>query len=141
MTVVRPIAENRHLRISRLVQLLVVRQRLAALDELRTHLPIDDPDRHALDSTDTLCAVLAAGESDADLVTVQRRKALLKAIKAEGGRWKSGRAIRLYQHLGYGVVGHHRAAADLKALRAAGHLVQHDVRGARYFTLDGGRDA
>ena len=29
---------------------LVVRQRLAQLDELREHLPLADPDRHALDT-------------------------------------------------------------------------------------------
>ncbi|MFE9127009.1 hypothetical protein ACFYOF_16590 [Streptomyces sp. NPDC007148] len=136
-TAVRPISGHPTLRISRLVELLVVRRRLAQLDELCTHLPLDDPDRHALDRTDIACAALATGEPDSDLVTAQRRSALLKAIEAEGGRWKSGHAIHLYKRLGYGHVGTYRAAGDLKALRIEGHLVQHDADGVRYFELDG----
>lgn len=47
---VHPISENPRLRIRRLVALLVERQQAAALEDLRTHLPVDDPDRHALDT-------------------------------------------------------------------------------------------
>ncbi|MBA4865974.1 hypothetical protein H1V43_32445 [Streptomyces sp. PSKA54] len=47
---VSPLSRNPRSRIVRLVQLLVERQRLAALEELRERLPLDDPDRHALDT-------------------------------------------------------------------------------------------
>lgn len=47
--VVHPISENPGLKIARLVQLLVVRQRLAALDEQRTAWPVDHEYRHTLD--------------------------------------------------------------------------------------------
>ncbi|MEU3620647.1 hypothetical protein ABZ725_51685 [Streptomyces sp. NPDC006872] len=40
---------------------LVVRQRLAALDQLREQLPLTDPDRHALDTAaDARFAALAS---------------------------------------------------------------------------------
>ncbi|MFF7142332.1 hypothetical protein ACFZB5_13925 [Streptomyces nodosus] len=135
--VVHSIKGHPRLRISRIVQLLVTRQRLAALDDLRTHLPLDDPDRHALDTVDTAYGRMEIQTPDPAIVTEHRRAALLHAIRAEDGRWKAGRATRLYMRLGYGVVGKHRAAGDLKALRAAGHLIQHDTDGVRYFTLDG----
>jgi hypothetical protein len=48
--VVHSLSENPRLRIRRLVQLLVERQQAAALEDLRTHLPLDDPDRHSLDT-------------------------------------------------------------------------------------------
>lgn len=115
---------------------LVARQRLADLDTLRERLPLDDPDRHALDPVDTACARMRIQEPDADTLATHRRAALLRAIRAEGGRWKSGRAIRLYEHLGYGRVGRHRAARDLLALSAAGHLIRRETDGNRYFTLN-----
>lgn len=48
--VVHPISENPRLRIRRLVETLVARQQAAALEKLRASLPLDDPDRHALDT-------------------------------------------------------------------------------------------
>jgi hypothetical protein len=47
---VSPISSNPRSRIAQLVRLLVVRQRLAALEATRVRLPLDDPDRHALDT-------------------------------------------------------------------------------------------
>ena len=49
--VVHPIGGRPRLRISRLVALLVERQLLADLEDIRQHLPLNDPDRHALDTT------------------------------------------------------------------------------------------
>ncbi|MFI8535442.1 hypothetical protein ACIGMX_34995 [Streptomyces aquilus] len=143
-TVVYSTSGRPRLRIARLVQLLVARQRLAGLDELRERLPLGDPDRHALDvDIDRRFAELAASYTPlADGAANEgRRAALWQAIQKEGGRWKSGRALRLYRSLGYCRIGKSTASHDLKVLRAAGHLVQHDEDGVRYFTLDGGSDA
>lgn len=64
--VVHSISQSPRLRIARLVQMLVIRQRLAALDELRTRLPLDDPDRHTLDSdADARFAQLATDHPEA----------------------------------------------------------------------------
>ena len=58
--VVSPISDGPRTRIARLVRLLVERQRLAALDADRVRLPLDDPDRHALDTVvDSLFARMA----------------------------------------------------------------------------------
>jgi len=133
---VHSISGNPRLRISRLVELLTIRQRLAALDTVREHLPLTDPDRHDLDRTDTAFGNLPLDTHNQKTVHQQRRTALLRAIREQGGRWKSGRVIRLYRRLGYGPVGRHSAVADLKKLRAAGHLIQHDEEGVRFFTLD-----
>jgi hypothetical protein len=115
-------------------------EQVAALEALRQSLPLTDPDRHALDLVDAACCRMPIHTPDAEVITVQRRAALLKAIKAEGGRWKSGRAIRLYEHLGYGRLGRHRTTRDLLALSAAGHLVRHETSGVRYFTLNTPKD-
>lgn len=134
---VHSIAGRTGLRITRLVCML----RLAALDNTRERLPLTDPDRHDLDRTDVAFSRLPLGDVDTVVIVRQRRAALLRAIEAEGGRWKTGRAIRLYRRLGYGPVGKHRASQDLKTLRAAGHLIQHDHKGVRYFVLDPRGDA
>ena len=136
MSAVHSITSRTGLRITRLVCML----RLAALDNVREGLPLTDPDRHDLDRTDVAFGQLPLGDVDTVVIVRQRRAALLRAIKAEGGRWKTGRAIRLYRRLGYGPVGKHRASQDLKALRAAGHLIQHDRDGVRYFELTGDRN-
>lgn len=125
--------------ISRLVRLLNERHQLARLNALRERLPLNDPDRHALDTeTDRRFDELAAAYTP--LTNEERQDALWQAIQKDGGRWKSGRARRLYRSLGYGHISKSTASHDLKALRAAGHLVQHDVEGVRYFTLAGGSD-
>lgn len=135
--VVHSISENPQLRIARLIQMLVTQQRLAALDELRTHLPLDDPDRHALDTVDAAYARITISFPDPDALAADRRAVLLRAVKAQGGRWKSGRAIRLYESLGYGRVGRHRTARDLLYLASLGHLIRHETDGVRYFTRPG----
>lgn len=48
--VVHSISGNPRLRIAGLVKLLVERQQAAVLEDMRTHLPLLDPDRHALDT-------------------------------------------------------------------------------------------
>ena len=64
--VVSPIGSNPRIRIARLVRLLVERQRLAALETDRVLLPLDDPDRHALDVTvDSLFARMACEHPEA----------------------------------------------------------------------------
>lgn len=137
MSAVQSISGRTGLRITRLVCML----RLAALDNTRERLPLTDPDRHDLDRTDVAFGRLPLGDVDTVVIVRQRRAALLRAIEAEGGRWKTGRTIRLYRRLGYGPVGKHRASQDLKSLRAAGRLIQHDRDGVRFFTFDGGSDA
>lgn len=125
------------------VAALVVRQtaqRLAELEATRLRLPLNDPDRHALDGIDAACAHLRIRQPDADVITTQRRAALLKAVQTEGGRWKSGRTVRLYEHLGYGHLGKGTAARDLLALSSAGDLVRHETDGVRYFTLQTRKD-
>jgi hypothetical protein len=58
--VVRPASENPRLRISALITALKARQEAAAIEDLRTRLPLLDPDRHALDTAaDTAFAQLA----------------------------------------------------------------------------------
>ncbi|MFJ5151444.1 hypothetical protein ACIQCF_07620 [Streptomyces sp. NPDC088353] len=138
-TVVHSINGHPHLRISRLVELLVIRQRLVALDETRQLLPLGSPDRHDLDPVDAAYGRMPIRIPDAAVIARRRRTALLRAVRAEGGRWKTGRAIRLYQRLGYGLIGHGTAARDLLALSGAGHLVRHETDGARYFTPAGDR--
>lgn len=63
-TVVHSISGNSRLRIAGLVRLLVERQQAAVLEDLRTHLPLLDPDRHALDTeADAAFARLACGDA------------------------------------------------------------------------------
>jgi hypothetical protein len=59
MSVVLSAAASPRSRIRHLIALLVDRQRAAALETLRASLPLDDPDRHALDATDAAFARLA----------------------------------------------------------------------------------
>jgi hypothetical protein len=61
--IVSPYSSNPRSRVARLVALLVERQRaaaeqerLTALDTYRTHLPVDHPYRHMLDTVDVACA-------------------------------------------------------------------------------------
>lgn len=133
---VHSISEHPQSRIGRLVRLLVDRQRAAqAFLDARDHTAAESERiAYALDAR----LVLHPDAVPAVVLAEQRRAALLRAIEAEGGRWKTGRAIRLYRRLGYGPVGKHRASQDLKTLRAAGHLVQHDRNSERYFELTGG---
>jgi len=135
-TVVHSISENPRLRISALVQLLVARQRAAGefLDAAAQTAAESERIAYRLDAR----LVLHPEAVPSTVLAEQRQAALLRTVKAEGGRWKSGRARRLYEHLGYGQISKSIASHDLLTLAAAGHLVRHDVDGCRYFTLDGG---
>lgn len=64
-----------------------------------------------------------------------RQADLLTAIRAHGGRWKSGRAVRVLRVLGHHPVSPSTASHDLAALAAAGHLVQREESGVRYYTV------
>lgn len=85
--------------------------------------------------------ILHPDTAPANVVTAQRQAALLRAVQAQGGRWKSGRARRLYQQLGYGCLSKSIASHDLAALAAAGHLTRHDSDGCRYYEPTGTRHA
>lgn len=66
-----------------------------------------------------------------------RQAALLAAIHASGGRWKSGRAVTALRAAGYHPVSPSTASRDLRALTWAGHLIAHDEKGVRYYTPTG----
>lgn len=78
--------------------------------------------------------VLHPEDPDADVLKQQRRAALERAIRTEGGRWKPRRVITLYQALGYGVIGRSRATHDLRYWAHAGLLDRHDHKGVTYYT-------
>lgn len=136
--VVHPIGENPRLRITRLVKLLVERQ-----EQQRAARQFLDAIEHTASPTKRIAYALDARLAlhpepvPADVVTGQRREALLRAIRAQGGRWKTGRVIRLYQALGYGRVGKSRAALDLRHWHEAGRLKRHDKKGVTYYTPRG----
>jgi glutamate 5-kinase len=117
------------------VQQLVERQHDAALFlDARDHTAAESERiAYALDAR----LVLHPEAAPKDVLAVQRQAALLRAITAQGGRWKTGRVIRLYQALGYGPVGKSRAAHDLRALHQARRLKRHDRKGVTYYTLHG----
>ena len=135
MSAVQSIAGRPRLRIARLVQLLVARQerqRVAAVFLAAREHTSSPSERiaYALDAR----LVLRPDPVPADVVTEQRQAALLRAIKEQGGHWKTGRTIRLYQSLGYGPVGKSRAAQDLRHWAQAGLLKRHDKKGVTYYT-------
>ena len=142
MSTVHSIAGHPRLRIARIVQLLVERQErqhtaqvfLAARERTSAE---SERIAYALDAR----LALHPDAVPADVVTEQRQAALLRAIKTQGGRWKSGRARRLYEALGYGHLGKGTASRDLCALAAAGHLTRHEADGVRYFEPTGDRNA
>lgn len=66
MSTVLPISAGPQTRIAHLVNNLVTRQRLAALEQTRLRLPLTDPDRHALDlDADRAFAQLACDHPEA----------------------------------------------------------------------------
>jgi hypothetical protein len=65
----------------------------------------------------------------------KRRADLLTAIRAHGGRWKSGRAVRVLRLLGHHPVSPKTAASDLLQLADAGHLVRHEEKGVRWYSV------
>jgi hypothetical protein len=67
VSTVQPISAGPNTRIAQLVRALVERQRLTALEATRQALPLDDPDRHALDlDTDTRFAAIACASPSGD---------------------------------------------------------------------------
>jgi hypothetical protein len=131
-TVIHPISENPGLRIRALVDLLTERQRQARefLDARQRTAAESERIAYALDAR----LILHPEAASAEVVVAQRRAALLHAVQTQGGRWKSGRTIRLYQALGYGPVGKSRAAQDLRHWQQTGHLKRHDHKGVTYYT-------
>lgn len=131
-TVVYPVAANPRLRTAQLLLLLVARQRTAQeFLDARAHTATESERiAYALDAR----LILHPEAAPKDVLQQQRRTALLKAIKAQGGRWKAGRAISLYRSLGYGPVGKSRAAHDLRYWAQAGLLDRHDHQGVTYYT-------
>lgn len=66
----------------------------------------------------------------------ERRLAdLLSAVRAFGGRWKSGRAVLALHTLGHTTVSARTARFYLTVLAERGHLVQHDQKGVRWYSL------
>ena len=138
---VHPIGSNPCLRISRLVQLLQERQRQAQaqlfLDAAEHTASPSEKVAYVLDAR----LVMQRDAIPADLLTEQRQAALLRAVKEQRGRWKSGRARRLYEALGYGRLSKSIASHDLLVLAAAGHLTRHEADGVRFFEPTGDSNA
>lgn len=70
----------------------------------------------------------------------ERQAWLLDEIRVQGGHWKSGRVVNAYRLAYFGTVHVNDARADLIALRDAGHLIQHDESGVRFYTLNSRKD-
>lgn len=130
-TVVRPASENPRLRIRSLMQLLIERQQWAQefLDAREHTASPSEQIAYALDAR----LVLNPDAAPTDVIAKQRRAALLRAVQVQGGRWKSGRAVRLYEQLGYGVVSPSAASHDLLSLAKAGCLKRHVEKGVTYY--------
>lgn len=138
---VHPISANPRLRIRKLVELLVERQRQAQaqvfLDAAAHTASPSERIAYALDAR----LVLQRDAIPVEVLTEQRQAALLRVVKEQGGRWKSGRARRLYEALGYGRLSKSIASHDLLVLAAAGHLIRHEADGVRYFEPTGDSNA
>lgn len=65
-----------------------------------------------------------------------RRDLLLTTIRAEGGEWTVGRVKALYAESDCGHVYRATIRADLRTLHRAGYLVQHEISGQRFYTVD-----
>ncbi|MGW0537847.1 hypothetical protein [Streptomyces sp. NPDC003032] len=71
-----------------------------------------------------------------------RTAQLLDAIRAHRGEWTTGRVQELYRSPGFDAPQRGTARRDLHTLHAMGHLVEHDMKGRRFYTLNsrkGGR--
>jgi hypothetical protein len=82
--------------------------------------------QHASDDADAREENTPAEKRQADLLT---------AIRAHGGRWKSGRAVRVLRMLGHHPVSPKTAASDLYQLAEAGHLIRHEEKGVRWYSV------
>lgn len=97
-------------------------QRLAELDTLREHLPVNDPDRHALDvDADARFAAIA---SPAPIGSHEVRiSALLATIRVLGGAWTARDVQELRRRTG-GPTQRGTARRDLAELARRGHLAE-----------------
>ncbi|MBO0804254.1 MAG: hypothetical protein J2P25_14415 [Nocardiopsaceae bacterium] len=114
-----------------------------SLEILRASLPLDDPDRHALDgAADVVFARLIATAPvagwPAARVLTGRLARLLAEIEARGGRWSTARVMAVYKRLGIDVPKRATARHDLHALYLVGRLALHNNRGNRFYTPFGG---
>ena|SRR5690606_21827403 len=108
-------------------------QRYADIESLRQRLPLDDPDRHALDlDADIQFAELAPATSRGSS-REQRLAALLAEIRALGGRWSAGRVQRRRRAQG-GAVQRGTARRDLRELARRGFLIAHGPVDGRFYT-------
>jgi hypothetical protein len=149
MSTVQPISAGPDTRIAQLVRALVERQHLTALEATRQSLPLDDPDRHALDlDTDTRFAQMACDHPDACTCDgpTGRPAALLEAIRTQRGEWTTKRVLALYRRLSLapGDMRHAHlrsvARGDLRDLAAWGWLVRHDEPSRLHYTLNSRKD-
>jgi hypothetical protein len=60
---------------------------------------------------------------------------LLDAIRTHGGEWTTRRVVDLYRAPSIDAANPHLARRDLHALYALGHLIEHDLKGRRHYTL------
>ncbi|MEV0114631.1 hypothetical protein AB0H77_15465 [Streptomyces sp. NPDC050844] len=75
-----------------------------------------------------------SGESTPQLTG--RIAQLLDAIRTHGGEWTTRKGQGLYRVLGDPAPLRMAVRRDLHALHAMGHLVAHDERGCRFYTLN-----
>lgn len=130
-TTIHSITGQPRLRITRRAQTLIERQQQAGEFLTAAERTADESEQIAYRLDARLA--LHPDAVPADIITDQRRSALRRAVTAQGGRWKSGRAIRLYEQLGYGAVSQSAASRDLRSLAKAGCLKRHVEKGVTYY--------
>lgn len=139
-TITHSIVGQPQLRIARLVQLLLDQEQLAILEDLREHLPVTDPDRHALDlDADSRFAALATEHPEAcsrdDGLTYQQAVLLAEIKTRPDRRWHTRKVRRFYRAMKQ-PCSRRTAAADLRVLCELGHLVAHGLSDERFYTLN-----
>jgi hypothetical protein len=101
---------------------LVTRQRIAA--------GLAAEARHQIDALDTAFAALAPATQN------DRRCNLLAVIREQGGVWRTGDVVRLYQQRGWGCC-RSTARGDLHLLARHGFLTEHGLNHDRSYTAGG----
>ncbi|HZF92023.1 hypothetical protein [Streptomyces sp.] len=86
--------------------------------------------QHSADEGAALASFRTIADRPADTA---RQAALLNVVLAEGGGWKSGRALRALHQLGFTSIGQSTASHDLAALAAGGHLIRFEEKGVRWY--------
>jgi hypothetical protein len=102
---------------------LVTRQRIAA--------GVAAEARHQIDDLDTAFAALAPATQN------DRRCNLLAVIREQGGVWRTGDVVRLYQQRGWGCC-RSTARGDLRLLARHGFLAEHGADNDRRYRAVGG---